>query len=312
MVSVPSSNHTERLGLAELQRICAQASQIFREVSLHDVGIDAFIEIELDGAATGVLIGVQVKSGNSFVEAGGTRFRLPSDRKHLLYWSGCSFPVIGVIHEPSSARTAWIDITGQCTEERINSGPYNLTVEFTSDTELTAETLLGRAIPTSLVHLTTTLQQSNARDRVERCKNRWRSSLPAPRQPSSAADRRAAWEELLGFLLSPSASLGDTADAAHRLSFYLPPDHDERTRILEKALETCTDHQVRRLVGATDVALANDSYFAHSVAAIVARIPRISDRLRNMLGSNQIPSGQRETALQILEMIQQDEQREIG
>jgi hypothetical protein len=60
MPTLTKSNHTERLGVAELSKICARASQILREVNLRDVGIDAFIEIDLDGSATGVLIGVQI------------------------------------------------------------------------------------------------------------------------------------------------------------------------------------------------------------------------------------------------------------
>lgn len=305
MTTIAETDHTERIGIAELMKICAQASQIFREVNLHDVGIDGFIEIALDGAATGVLIGVQVKSGDSFANKEGSRFRIQTDRSHLLYWSGCSFPVIGVIHAPSSSRTVWIDITGQSTEQRIDSGPYSLTVDYDSETVLTAESLQSKVIPLALDHLTSTLRHNEASERVERCKTRWRTSLPEPRVPTSPKERLEAWQELVDYLVSPSISLHELADVANRLSYYLPSGEDERLRILDAALGACSDHQIRRLIGAADVALEVDSYFAHAVTEVVSHIPQVEKRLEELLKADEISPSHRETAIQILEFFQE-------
>ena len=54
----------ERLGINALQNYAANTSQIWRETSTGDVGIDGNLEfVNPDGFATGKVIAVQVKSG---------------------------------------------------------------------------------------------------------------------------------------------------------------------------------------------------------------------------------------------------------
>lgn len=311
MAKVLPTDHTERLGIAEFEKICAQAAQIFRELHLRDVGIDGFIELVLDGQATGLLVGVQVKSGDSFVRNGGTTFCLQADRRHLIYWAGCMFPVIGVVHEPSSGKTVWMDITAICTEERIDNGPFLLSCVFGPDTTLTADTLVGKLVPAALHHLEDLGRRQRVRDVVKGCKERWSARLPAPQAPATQEDRVAAWRELVEFLLSPSTSVPEAADAAYRLSWYLPAVDDERTKILDEALALSTEHDLRRLLQAADHAEEIDGQYASHCAAVISYIPHAVQKIESMLAARHLSAELKSVAIRVIEFIEQDERDDL-
>ena len=58
----------ERVGVATAEKIINQLGLIFREQPIDDYGIDAQIETVKDGYATGKLIAVQIKSGDSYIK----------------------------------------------------------------------------------------------------------------------------------------------------------------------------------------------------------------------------------------------------
>ena len=60
-------NTTERIGVSKVQLIVYEKlNWIFREQPIDDYGIDAHIELKDDNYATGKLIAVQIKSGESY------------------------------------------------------------------------------------------------------------------------------------------------------------------------------------------------------------------------------------------------------
>jgi hypothetical protein len=96
-----------QLGLA----IGRHLGWVVREQPTSDFGIDAHIEIVEDGLATGRLLGVQVKSGDSYFAnpvPGGWRFT--GDAKHLNYWRQHSLPVILVLCRPQADECFWVHI----------------------------------------------------------------------------------------------------------------------------------------------------------------------------------------------------------
>jgi hypothetical protein len=106
MTRISESLHVEVLGTTAVTRICAMAKQVFGPVSFADVGIDGFIEVCFDGAPTGFLAGVQIKSGPSYV--GRDAFLLRADRDHYGYWLRCAFPVLGVVYDPKTDTARWV------------------------------------------------------------------------------------------------------------------------------------------------------------------------------------------------------------
>lgn len=84
---------------------------VVREQPTSDFGIDAQIEIVDHGLATGKLLAVQVKCGDSWFRksvAGGWSFT--ADSKHLNYWQEHSLPVLVVLCRPSDSACFWAHV----------------------------------------------------------------------------------------------------------------------------------------------------------------------------------------------------------
>ena len=81
---------------------------------MSDVGIDAHLEIVVEGVATGRLLALQIKSGESyFREAVPEGFVYRGDEAHLNYWINHSLPVVLVICKPGSQDAYWQVVSDQ-------------------------------------------------------------------------------------------------------------------------------------------------------------------------------------------------------
>ena len=130
---------------------------LFREQETSDYGVDAHVEIAggVHGSddATGRLIALQIKSGESFFARPvdeGWRFRGSLD--HLAYWLGHSLPVIVVIVSPVGD-TYWQLVSPRYVKEA--QGSFSMTIPK-------SQRLDANAIPalTSLAGSTTGLIES--------------------------------------------------------------------------------------------------------------------------------------------------------
>jgi tetratricopeptide (TPR) repeat protein len=86
---------------------------IYRRQVEHDFGVDGEVELtDAMGAATGILLKVQVKSGPSYFEKGDGKniWFYPSPEK-MAYWDGHSLPLILALHDPDADRTYWTRAT---------------------------------------------------------------------------------------------------------------------------------------------------------------------------------------------------------
>ncbi|MCR1829038.1 DUF4365 domain-containing protein [Pseudomonas oleovorans] len=102
---------TERIGVAAAQLVCVQELEwIFREMSVSDVGIDAQIEQVTSGGATGKIIGVQIKTGASYLKETGKGLVYYGSEADLDYWAEYSLPVIMIFHNPEKKVTLWVNI----------------------------------------------------------------------------------------------------------------------------------------------------------------------------------------------------------
>lgn len=102
-------NTTERLGVSKVQLIVYEKLHwIFREQPIDDCGIDAHIELMDDNCATGKLIAVQIKSGESYFknESNNEVVNYIED-KHLNYWKSNVLPVIIVLYNPKTEECIW-------------------------------------------------------------------------------------------------------------------------------------------------------------------------------------------------------------
>lgn len=97
----------DRIGVSICQEAFTRLGFIFREQAILDYGVDAIIESKTGEYASGKLIGVQIKSGDSyFGESNDDAFTYRGDMKHYRYWLNFCLPVIIVL----------VDINETCRE----------------------------------------------------------------------------------------------------------------------------------------------------------------------------------------------------
>lgn len=108
-----STDSTSRIGvLAVGLAIERRLGWIFREQGSSDFGVDAQIEVREGGMPTGALIGLQIKSGPSYLrEEDDECFVFRGTRRHLNYWKNHTLPIVVVLHDPASGRSFWQSVT---------------------------------------------------------------------------------------------------------------------------------------------------------------------------------------------------------
>ncbi|MGW7304279.1 DUF4365 domain-containing protein [Streptomyces sp. NPDC054835] len=117
LTTVRPTHLVDRAGVARASYlVTTRLGWLFREQETSDVGIDAHIEVvdgasltsKTTGGATGRLLAVQVKSGESqFTAVGEGGWWYPCDAAHVEYWTNHSLPVALLLFHPSSERVYW-------------------------------------------------------------------------------------------------------------------------------------------------------------------------------------------------------------
>lgn len=101
-------SNTGRIGVAGTEIIFNRLGWIFREQPIEDYGIDAHIEIIENGKATGKLIALQIKCGDSwFQETTENEIVFRGKAKHLEYWLEHSLPVLVILYNDQEGYAYW-------------------------------------------------------------------------------------------------------------------------------------------------------------------------------------------------------------
>jgi hypothetical protein len=121
----------ENSGMLFVQSIINENNGIFNKVDgSNDVGIDAYVEFVQNESVTGLCIGVQVKSGDSYQDKHSDFLIMKSDKAHFEYWQNHSLPIAGLIYIPSEKRAYWLDITEVLQQQPnlVENGPYTIKI----------------------------------------------------------------------------------------------------------------------------------------------------------------------------------------
>lgn len=108
---------TSEDGVILVRQVVNDHGSIFRELRQQDdFGIDAYIEFlgPSEGrrpTATGELVAVQIKSGESYLNAARDEFVVTAPPRHRRYWSQYAIPVVLVCCLPRQRRAAWTQVT---------------------------------------------------------------------------------------------------------------------------------------------------------------------------------------------------------
>jgi hypothetical protein len=111
-----------------VQGIVDEMGCVWRPTPNDDVGLDGEIELGKEGAATGQLLKVQVKSGKSyFHNPTGSSFEFLANPDDLKYWSEANLPVILVVYDPDRHEGYWKPIRQYLSQ---NPGPITKTLRI--------------------------------------------------------------------------------------------------------------------------------------------------------------------------------------
>lgn len=115
------SDHSdvERLGVTLAQWEFATWGWVFREQPILDYGIDAHVEPKRDGVASGRLLALQIKTGQSYFATPteeGWIYRGRDQDRHLRYWLGHTLPVLIILCDERTKTLYWEHVT----PERVN------------------------------------------------------------------------------------------------------------------------------------------------------------------------------------------------
>jgi hypothetical protein len=161
--------------------------------------------------------------------------------------------------------------------------------------------------------------------RIKQLRNKWyaealantkevmeRSAQDAQSDNLAPDDRYTAWFQLLGLLVSPKTSAEVAADAAYRISWYLPAVDDCRSAAARAALQKLTDDQILALLSAAGNLFAQlDGSPAEHVAGLLSYDEQAGERIAKMLSEGAIPSELAEVSIQIVEQLGETERPDL-
>src|SRR4030043_453541 len=119
----PFTKQQENAGLNYIRTIVNNCGAIFRGIGESDVGIDGYIEFVDSEEATGFIVGVQAKSGNSYINRSKQEYVIKSDIAHFKYWANSTIPVAGIVYDPEGGTAGWIDLTKYTRDSLTQNNP---------------------------------------------------------------------------------------------------------------------------------------------------------------------------------------------
>ena len=120
---------TEYEGVLFVHQVVNQQGSIYRPIHQEeDTGIDGIIELVEDEEAQGLLVAVQVKSGDSYARA--DKFIVPVDEAHLVYWQSLMLPVVVVCYSPSRELAAWQSLSHYLESHKNHKAIRHIEVPF--------------------------------------------------------------------------------------------------------------------------------------------------------------------------------------
>ncbi len=300
---------TERIGLTVVEKICARAQMIFREQSVQDVGIDGLIEIVEDGIATGIYVGVQIKTGKSFISKDGALFTFRANRAHFGYWARCAFLVIGVVIDPRSESAVWINLSNESTDDRIINGPYSIRIRFSTRTEFSVATLkdIVAKLASQYVRQRRTLEDIRNLLTAETHD----SDLSVPNLDVSP-ERKTAWRKLIGIFINPDADTKEVGNSGYRLSWYYPSVTEEQKNELHSALRELSDKALLNILRAvSELVFSEATVPAELIGDLLSYIPGIGQRIECLLDEDRIAPRCVWVAIQMVEYLEQNTRSDL-
>ncbi|MGB7337489.1 MAG: DUF4365 domain-containing protein, partial [Phototrophicaceae bacterium] len=126
-------SNTEDLGISAIHHIIAEMGFFWRELSKHDFGIDAHVELPSGNpqVGNGKILAFQIKSGESYIQFDSeNNLFFYADSRHYEYWKHYALPVIFAVYSPEQKIVWWIDLSRYIDENPFDRTKKNFTIRI--------------------------------------------------------------------------------------------------------------------------------------------------------------------------------------
>jgi hypothetical protein len=306
MPVAPDSSIIGRVGVFYTGYICALAGLLFREVTISDVGVDGQIElVDDEKRATGMLAGVQIKSGDSFVDVKRKTFTFRAEPKHFEYWKRYCLPVFGVVFSPTLKKAVWFDLNKHLSRIIEEGGPYQVTEGLSQSNEFNVQNVSttltniikeyhGIPVSTENVNKVVELQDLSGKEAEEQL------------------SRETAWKRLTTMFLSSQSSPEVLAEIGYRISWYFPAVSENQQNFFIERIAQVSDQQLINIIGAIHAALLRErTDVADLICDLIAYLPDKVNRLKSLAKSGKVPPDYLEANFQVIEGFTQNFESEF-
>ncbi|MCG5050385.1 DUF4365 domain-containing protein [Pectobacterium brasiliense] len=249
-MKAPKSELISRAGVHYAGYIFSLEGLIFRETGSTDVGIDGQLElVTSEDVATGLLVGIQIKSGDSFVNKETRVFSFKANKEHFLYWKNLCIPAIGIVYSPALRTASWFDLAEQT--EKILNGESPPVIRQVLDKSNIIDIGIGLNTLISRIH-------SYYKIPVEKSSINKLRIVQEQSNSETATTKEASWKRLIFIFFSPYSDAETIGEVGYVLSWYFPIVSDEQKVQFKNRLQRISLSELNRVVGAISLAMSRD------------------------------------------------------
>lgn len=249
-MKAPRSELISRAGVHYAGYIFSLEGLIFRETGSTDVGIDGQLElVTSEGIATGLLVGIQIKSGDSFVNKDTRVFSFKASKEHFLYWRNLCIPAIGIVYSPALRTASWFDLAEQ-TERILNDESPPVIRQVLNKSNIVD---VGTGLATLISRIHNYYKIPVEKDSIVKL-----GSIQEQSDSKSIATKEASWKRLIFIFFSPDSDTETISSAGYALSWYFPSVSEEQKIQFKNRLQQLSLSELNRIVGAIGLAISRD------------------------------------------------------
>lgn len=136
---VRTNRPIERAAVRAVTAVFEDANMLVQPVDgAIDIGKDMYVDVTEESRATGEVIAIQVKGGESYRRRSGCAFSCTAD--DIALWEASTVPIFAVVHDPVSGEMPWINLTAWA-RARSGDSPLPTMVAVDDVYTLSARTL---------------------------------------------------------------------------------------------------------------------------------------------------------------------------
>lgn len=277
-MKAPKSELVSRAGVHYVGYVFSLEGIIFRETSSTDVGVDGQLELVTpEGIATGMLVGVQIKSGDSFVNKKNQVFSFKASKKHFIYWKKLSIPSIGIVYSPALRTASWFDLTKKAEEILNNSCSCIIKQTLNNNNIISIDTGLKELISKIIEYYKGAVDIKD----VEKLSQIQKSDNEV------SLSKENSWKRLISIFFASSSDAKTIAYVGYCLSWYFPVVSEEQKYQFKTRLQLITIDELNRIFGAIKFEMTqNREDAAMLIADLLSYHPKIISFLDTLVNES--------------------------